>query len=102
MEKGSNRRVYDDGSIFCSSIRYRLPSRDIVSFQASIGGMQPVPMGGMIPQQNQQMGFGAPMVAVNPGLGAPGAPPMISPTSAAKENLQKKADQAFADLAVFK
>jgi len=70
--------------------------------QASIGGMQPVSMGGMMPQQNQQMGFGAPMVAVNPGLGAPGAPPMISPTSAAKENLQKKADQAFADLAVFK
>lgn len=72
----------------------------IFTIQTNIGGVQSMQMGGVMPQQ--PMGFGAPMVATSPGFGGPGAQPMMSPTSAAKENLQKKADQAFADLAVFK
>ena len=72
----------------------------IFTIQTNIGGVQSMQMGGVMPQQ--PMGFGAPMVATSPGFGGLGAQPMMSPTSAAKENLQKKADQAFADLAVFK
>ena len=64
-------------------------------FQANLGGMQPMPMSGIMPQQ--QMGFGGGMP-----YGGPGVQPVTSPTSAAKASLQKKADQAFADFAVFK
>ena len=65
--------------------------------------MQPgvQPMGGMMPPQ-QQMGFGGGMAGPCPTYGGSGAPPMTSPTSEAKQTLQKKADQAFAGLAVFK
>ena len=55
-----------------------------------------MPMAGMMPQQ-QQMGFGGGLVGPTPPFSE-----MTSPTSAAKQTLQKKADQAFADLGVFK
>ena len=58
-------------------------------------------MGGMMPHQ-QQMAFGGNMAGPYPPFAGPGAQPMTSPASSAKESLQKKADQAFADLAVFK
>ena len=58
------------------------------------------PMGGMMPQQ--QMGFGGGMAGPCPTYGGSGAAPMMSPSSEAQQSLQKKADQAFAGLAVFK
>jgi len=70
--------------------------------QSNIGGLQSMPMGGMMSPQTQQMGFGAPTTGTVPGFGGSSAQPMMSPTSTAKQNLQKKADQAFAELAVFK
>merc|ERR1719309_1241450 len=51
--------------------------------QANLGGMQPMPMSGMMPQQ--QMGYGGGMP-----YGSPGVQPVTSPTSAAKASLQKK------------
>merc|ERR1719370_717081 len=64
--------------------------------QTNLGGVQSMPMTGMMAQQ-QQMGFGGGVVGPTPPFSE-----MTSPTSAAKQTLQKKADQAFADLAVFK
>ena len=64
--------------------------------------MQPRPMGGMMSPQQQSMGFGGGVAGPHPTFGGPGIQPMMGATPAANETLQKKADQAFAGLAVFK